>query len=164
MTRYHRFTTPLGIVFATAVGGALTGVYFEGQRHAPAIDKRWTRDPKSEPLIACERQLLEYFAGLRKRFELVLAPEGTPFQQRVWREIAGIPYGEVITYAELARRAGSPQSARAAGAATGRNPISIVVPCHRVLGSSGALTGYAGGLERKESLLALESGAHAQAA
>jgi methylated-DNA-[protein]-cysteine S-methyltransferase len=156
MIRYHRFATPLGIVFATAVGGAVTGLYYEGGRHAPAIDPRWTHDPRDEPLVACEKQLLEYLKGMRKRFELVLSPQGTPFQQRIWKEIAGIPYGEVITYAELARRALAPQSSRAAGAATGRNPLSIIVPCHRVVGSHGSLTGYAGGLERKQSLLALE--------
>jgi methylated-DNA-[protein]-cysteine S-methyltransferase len=88
-----------------------------------------------------------------------MAAAGTPFQQRVWREIAGIPYGKTITYAELAKRAGSPGSARAAGAATGRNPLSIIVPCHRVVGTSGTLTGYAGGLDRKAHLLALEGAA-----
>lgn len=156
MIRYHRFATPLGMVFATAIGGALTGVYFEGGRHAPPVGAHWKHEPDAEPLVAVKKQLLEYLAGLRTHFELVMAPAGTPFQQRVWREIARIPYGEVITYAELARRAGAPGSARAAGAATGRNPLSIVVPCHRVVGTSGALTGYAGGLERKSRLLELE--------
>jgi methylated-DNA-[protein]-cysteine S-methyltransferase len=156
MIRYHRFATPLGVVFATAIGGALTGLYFEGGRHAPAIAPHWMHDPEAEPLVAVKKQLLEYLSGMRARFEIALAPQGTPFQQRVWAEIARIPYGEVITYAELARRAGAPRCARAAGAATGRNPLSIVVPCHRVVGTSGALTGYAGGLERKSALLALE--------
>ena len=157
MTRYHRFATPLGLVFATAIGGAVTGLYYVGGRHAPDIDPRWANDPKSEPLAACEKQLNEYLDGLRMRFDLVVEPQGTPFQHRIWNEIARIPYGEVITYAELARRAGVPSCARAAGAATGRNPLSIIVPCHRVVGSQGSLTGYAGGLERKERLLALES-------
>jgi len=157
MTRYHRFTTPLGTVFATAIAGSLTGLYFEGGRHAPSIDPCWLEDPRGEPLAACELQLREYLEGRRTRFELVTAPQGTPFQQRVWAQIARIPYGESITYAELARRAGAPGSARAAGAATGRNPLSIIVPCHRVVGSQGALTGYAGGLERKSHLLTLES-------
>ena len=156
MIRYHRFATPLGMVFATALGGTLTGLYFEGGRHAPAIDPCWVHDADAEPLVAVKKQLLEYLAGMRSRFEIALAPQGTPFQQRVWKEIARIPYGEVITYAELARRAGAPGSARAAGAATGRNPLSIIVPCHRVVGTDGALTGYAGGLERKSALLALE--------
>jgi methylated-DNA-[protein]-cysteine S-methyltransferase len=157
MTCYHRFATPLGTVFATAVAGALTGLYFEGGRHAPQIDPCWLEDPHAEPLAACETQLREYLEGRRTRFELVTAPQGTAFQQRVWAEIARIPYGEVITYAALAQRAGAQGSARAAGAATGRNPLSIIVPCHRVVGSQGALTGYAGGLERKSHLLSLES-------
>ncbi|MGE5617209.1 MAG: methylated-DNA--[protein]-cysteine S-methyltransferase, partial [Bacillota bacterium] len=102
------------------------------------------------------RQLADYFEGKRRGFEMPAVAKGTPFQQRIWKEIARIPYGETITYAELARRAGAPGSARAAGAATGRNPLSIVVPCHRVVGSGGSLTGYAGGLDRKEKLLTLE--------
>jgi len=156
MIRYTRFATPLGVVFATAGGGALTGLYFEGGRHAPAVAPHWVEDPHAEPLVTVKQQLLEYLAGLRTRFDLVLDGQGTPFQRRVWQEIAAIPYGEVITYAELARRAGAPGCARAAGPATGRNPLSIIVPCHRVVGANGALTGYAGGLERKSQLLALE--------
>ncbi len=105
-------------------------------------------------LRECAEQLADYFAGKRQCFDLPVAPRGTPFQQRVWREIAKVPFGETITYAELAARAGSPGSARAAGAATGRNPLAIVVPCHRIVGTDGALTGYAGGLPRKEKLLA----------
>jgi len=164
MTRYHRFATPLGPVFATADAGSLTGLYFEGGRHVPAIDARWIEDAHATPLAACEAQLREYLDGRRTRFDLPVAPRGTPFQQRVWQEIARIPHGAVITYAELARRAGAPGSARAAGAATGRNPLCIIVPCHRVVGSRGALTGYAGGLERKSRLLALESRLLAHAA
>jgi methylated-DNA-[protein]-cysteine S-methyltransferase len=101
-------------------------------------------------------QLDEYFAGSRATFDLALAPAGTPFQQRVWAELARIPAGTTVTYGELARRAGRPGAARAVGAAVGRNPVSIVVPCHRVVGSDGALTGYAGGIARKAFLLALE--------
>jgi methylated-DNA-[protein]-cysteine S-methyltransferase len=164
MTRYLRFASPLGPVFATALAGAVTGLYFEGGRHAPALDPGWVEDPRNAPLAECRRQLLEYLEGRRLRFELVLATEGTDFQRRIWDEIARIPYGEVIAYAELARRAGTPGCARAAGAATGRNPLSIIVPCHRVVGSQGALTGYAGGLERKSRLLALESRARVEAA
>ena len=156
MIRYARLKTPLATLLATAVGKMLTGLYFEGQRHAPQVRKDWKEDPQAAPLGECARQLAAYLAGSRQGFDLPLAPEGTPFQQRVWREIARIPYGETITYAELARRAGAPGSARAAGAATGRNPLSIVVPCHRVVGSAGSLTGYAGGIERKARLLALE--------
>ncbi len=97
-------------------------------------------------------------AGERKRFELELAPEGTPFQRSVWKAISTVSFGQTVTYAELARRAGHPGSARAAGAATGRNPIGVIVPCHRIVGADGSLTGYAGGLDVKRALLALESG------
>ena len=164
MTRYRRIDTPLGRMFATAAGGALTGLYFEGGRHAPVISPQWIEDPQAAPLAECARQLTDFFAGKRQRFELPLSAHGTPFQQRVWREIAAISYGETITYAELARRAGAAGSARAAGAATGRNPLSIVVPCHRVVGSSGNLTGYAGGLERKTRLLEIEGALAVEAA
>ena len=156
MIRYRRIETPLGHLFATAVDGALTGIYFEQGRHAPAISSGWLYDPGYAPLLACDRQLREYLDGRRQAFDLPLAAAGSPFQLRVWEEIARIPYGTTVTYAELARRAGAAGSARAAGAATGRNPFSIVVPCHRVIGSSGNLTGYAGGLQRKVKLLDLE--------
>lgn len=164
MIRYRRIQTPLGPLFATAVGDALTGLYYEGGRHAPQISPDWVEDLEPGPLAACARQLAEYFAGKRRRFELPAAPSGTPFQMRVWHEIARIPYGETISYAELARRAGAAGSARAAGAATGRNPLSIVVPCHRVVASGGSLTGYAGGLDRKTRLLEIEGAPQAEAA
>ncbi len=156
MTQYLRFTSPLGPMYATARDGAVTGVYFEGGRHAPAIEPAWTEAPGNAALAACAEQLVEYLEGKRDRFDLPLAATGTPFQHAVWREIARIPAGATLSYAELAGRAGFPGAARAAGAATGRNPLSIVVPCHRVVGSAGGLTGYAGGLERKARLLALE--------
>jgi methylated-DNA-[protein]-cysteine S-methyltransferase len=156
MIRYARFETGLGPVFAAAEGDALIGLWFVGGRHAPLIGEDWIEDPQCAPLAACREQLHEYLAGERDAFDLPLAAQGTPFQERVWREIARIPRGETLTYAELATRAGAPGSARAAGAATGRNPISVIVPCHRVVGSDGALTGYAGGLERKTRLLELE--------
>ena len=101
-------------------------------------------------------QLRSYFAGEREEFDLPLAPEGTPFQQEVWRRLCEIPYGETISYGELARRIGNPQASRAVGLANGSNPIPIVIPCHRVIGSNGKLTGYGGGLPIKEKLLALE--------
>jgi methylated-DNA-[protein]-cysteine S-methyltransferase len=164
MIRYRRIDTPLGTLIATAVDARLTGLYYEGGRHAPAVSPHWTEDAATAPLQECARQLADFFAGKRQRFELPLAPQGTPFQQRVWREIARISYGETLSYAELARRAGAEGSARAAGAATGRNPLSIVVPCHRVVGSSGSLTGYAGGLDRKTRLLEIEGALRAEAA
>jgi methylated-DNA-[protein]-cysteine S-methyltransferase len=156
MTRYIRFDTALGPVFATANAKGITGIYFEGQRHAPDIASDWIEDPRNEALAECARQVRAYLSGQQRAFDLPLAPEGSDFQKRVWRQIAAIPFGATLTYAELAKRAGSPGSARAAGAATGRNPLSIVVPCHRVVGSDGSLTGYAGGLPRKKKLLALE--------
>ena len=156
MTRYARIQTPFGTLLAIAGGESLTGLYFEGGRHAPKASQEWTEDPAFAPLRDCAAQVADYLCGKRQSFDLRVAPSGTPFQERIWREIARIPYGRTITYAELAKRAGAPGSARAAGAATGRNPLSIVVPCHRVVGSSGALTGYAGGLERKARLLRLE--------
>jgi methylated-DNA-[protein]-cysteine S-methyltransferase len=157
MTRYRRIETDIGMLFATERDGRLAAIHFEGGRHAPAIAPDWIEDRDSPVLRECEAQLREYLAGKRRSFELPLAPAGTPFQQRVWREIAAIGFGETLTYAELARRCGSPRGMRAVGAATGRNPVSIVVPCHRVVGSQGELTGYAGGLERKARLLSLET-------
>lgn len=156
MIRYARLKTPLGTLVAIAAGGVVTGLHFDGGRHAPEIAPEWREEPYASPLRECAEQLADYFAGKRQCFDLPVAPRGTPFQQRIWREIAKVPYGATITYAELAVRAGAPGSARAAGAATGRNPLAIVVPCHRIVGSGGALTGYAGGLPRKERLLALE--------
>ena len=156
MIRYHRFASPLGTMLATAIGGALTGLYCEGGRHALEVQPEWKCDPASQTLRECEKQLREYLEGARRAFDLHLAPQGSEFQRRVWIEIAKIPFGTTITYAELAERAGAPGAARAAGAATGRNPHSIIVPCHRVVGSDGSLTGYAGGIERKTRLLQIE--------
>ncbi|MEO5694850.1 MAG: methylated-DNA--[protein]-cysteine S-methyltransferase [Usitatibacter sp.] len=164
MIRYARFNTALGPVFATADDCAVTGIYFEGQRHAPAISSGWREDSKHPLLAECARQLTGYLAGKRDSFDLPLAPLGTAFQQSVWKQIARIPRGETLTYAELAERAGRPGAARAAGAATGRNPISVVVPCHRVVGTNGSLTGYAGGIPRKVKLLEMEGALEAQTA
>ncbi|MBL0141906.1 MAG: methylated-DNA--[protein]-cysteine S-methyltransferase [Betaproteobacteria bacterium] len=164
MTRYARIATPLGTMIAIAEEGKLVGLDFEDAKYAPAIDCAWIEEPAFPALRECARQVAEYFAARRTRFDLPLAPRGTPFQQRVWREIAKVPVGETITYAELARLAGSPGSARAVGAATGRNPLAIVVPCHRIVGANGSLTGYAGGLPRKRRLLALEAAPVAAAA
>lgn len=158
MTRYARLSTPLGPMVAIALGGRLVAIDFEDAKHARAIGAHWREDPRAPPLRECAAQLSEYFAGRRRVFDLPLAPEGTAFRQRIWREIARVPFGETISYAALAARAGAPGAARAAGAATGRNPLAIVVPCHRIVGSSGEITGYAGGVERKARLLALESG------
>jgi methylated-DNA-[protein]-cysteine S-methyltransferase len=166
MTRFARFDTPMGPAYATAdEKGALAGVYFEGAAHAPSIAPAWREcDLREAPFRECARQLAEFFAGERLSFDLPLAATGTTFQRRVWEEIARIPYGETVSYSTLAARAGAPGAARAAGAATGRNPHTIVVPCHRVVGGRGGLTGYAGGLDRKLKLLTLEGALPAVAA
>jgi methylated-DNA-[protein]-cysteine S-methyltransferase len=156
MIRYTRLETPIGTLLATAKDGTLTGLYFDRGRHVPPIGDDWIEDSNAKPFDECARQVREYLHGDRRSFDLPLAPEGSAFQRKVWIEIARIPYGRTITYAELAKRAGAPGSARAAGAATGRNPISIVVPCHRVVGADGSLTGYAGGVARKAKLLEIE--------
>lgn len=156
MTHFARIPTPLGTLLVIAEHGALTGIHFEGGKHVPAIRPDWQDAPDLPVIARCAQQLAAYLAGQDVRFDLPARPKGTAFQQRIWEEIARIPYGDTLTYAELARRAGAPAASRAAGAATGRNPLSILVPCHRVVGSSGALTGYAGGLDRKARLLAME--------
>jgi len=158
MRYYDLYESPQGQMLLVADGEGLSGVYFDGQKYLPRVDPDWRRDARHAPLQQVKRELAEYFGGERKRFETALAPEGTPFQQAVWKAISAVGFGKTITYSELALHAGFPGSARAAGAATGRNPIGIIVPCHRIVGSNGSLTGYAGGLERKRALLALESG------
>ena len=157
MHYYDYFKSPQGRMLLVADDKALTGAYFTGQKYLPPIDAGWQRDSRHAPLVRAKRELAEYFSGKRKRFSVRLAPRGTPFQRSVWKAIAGVGFGRTIPYAELARRAGRPGSARAAGAATGRNPIGIIVPCHRIVGSNSSLTGYAGGLSKKRALLALEA-------
>ena len=132
----------------------LRGLYMEEHRHGPRVDPAWVRE--DAPFAEVERQLDEYFAGTRRTFDLPLAPRGTPFQQAVWMQLREVPMGETTTYGTLAARIGKPNASRAVGAAVGRNPISIIVPCHRVVGSDGSLTGFAGGLVRKEHLLGIE--------
>jgi methylated-DNA-[protein]-cysteine S-methyltransferase len=158
MDYYDLYESPRGRMLLVADGEGLSGVYFDGQKYLPRVEPQWRRDARHELLRRAKRELSEYFGGERKRFESPLAPKGTPFQRSVWQAISTVGFGQTITYGELARRAGFPGSSRAAGAATGRNPISIIVPCHRIVGSNGSLTGYAGGLDRKRALLALESG------
>jgi methylated-DNA-[protein]-cysteine S-methyltransferase len=154
------FTTmpsPVGELLLTAEDGHLTGLYMPSDRygrHAAANPGHARRDDAA--FAATRRELEEYFAGERSSFDLPVAPAGTPFQQDVWAELQRIGYGATITYAELAARIGRPTAIRAAGAANGANPVSIVIPCHRVIGSNGTLTGYGGGLEAKRFLLDLE--------
>jgi methylated-DNA-[protein]-cysteine S-methyltransferase len=147
---------PLGEMIVAASDRGIAGVWFEGQKHLPD-HSAWIVDDRHPLLEAATRQLRDYFAGRRTSFDLPLDLQaGTPFQQSVWQALLAIPHGGVTTYGTLSRDIGAPQAVRAVGAAVGRNPVSIVVPCHRVLGAGGALTGYAGGLERKDALLKLE--------
>jgi methylated-DNA-[protein]-cysteine S-methyltransferase len=139
-------------VLVTFDGDALAGLRF-------ATASTSAGDARGRPFDALVRALDRYWAGRRVDFDIPLAVRGTPFQRDVWRALQAVPYGETITYAELARRVGAPRAVRAVGRANGANPISIVIPCHRVVGSNGSLTGYGGGLERKRMLLELERGA-----
>jgi methylated-DNA-[protein]-cysteine S-methyltransferase len=145
---------------ATDLG--LAGVWFNGQKHMPD-SSAWTVQPEHPLLQQAARELQEYFAGQRERFAVPLDIQaGTPFQRQVWRALLEIPAGASQTYGALAQHIGRPSAVRAVGAAVGRNPVSIFVPCHRVLGAGGALTGYAGGLARKTALLHLERSASAK--
>jgi methylated-DNA-[protein]-cysteine S-methyltransferase len=155
LNAYTHFDSPIGRLLLTADGTELTGLYMEISRKSPATEG-WVEDGTVAPLSETVRQLAEYFAGARREFDLPLRLQGTAFQQRVWRELTEIPYGETWSYGQLAVRINKPSASRAVGLANGRNPISILVPCHRVIGADGSLTGYGGGLERKQWLLAHE--------
>ena len=147
--------TPLGAMLLARSEKGLAGIWFTGQKHHPApIDA--TSRPDDALLKRVAEQLHAYFAGAALEFDVPLDLHGTEFQRRVWRALLAIPSGETRSYGEIAAALGSPAAVRAVGAAVGRNPVSIVVPCHRVIGSDGSLTGYAGGIERKTALLALE--------
>ena len=142
---------PLTLV---AEGEHLVCLYMVDQRHRPDDSRFGERvPPTAEPFAETDRQLREYFAGRRQEFDLPLKPQGTVFQQRVWAALREIPYGRTWTYGELAVHIGQPSASRAVGLANGKNPIGVIVPCHRVIGSDGSLTGYGGGLDRKKSLL-----------
>ncbi|WFB06800.1 methylated-DNA--[protein]-cysteine S-methyltransferase [Streptomyces sp. LX-29] len=157
MTRVHTVhESPYGPLTLVATDGALSGLYMTDHRHRPPLETFGERD--ETPFGETIRQLELYFSGELTEFDLPLHLAGTPFQHRVWAELQHIPYGETISYGELAERLGQPTAARAVGLANGRNPVSIIVPCHRVVGASGSLTGYGGGLDRKRRLLAFESG------
>ena len=150
--------TPLGRMLLAAVPEGLAGAWFVGQAHFAGPRPDWREDRRTELLSEAARQLDAWFAGTRRAFDLPLAPDGTRFQHAVWDEIARVGFGRTRDYGTVAAALGKPSAARAVGAATGRNPLSIIVPCHRLLGRSGALTGYAGGLDRKRALLAFEEG------
>ena len=143
--------SPVGTLTLTAVDGRLTGLHLDGQRHAPASSADWERDDAG--LAGVVEQLEAYFAGSREAFDVPLELSGTEFQRNVWAGLLEIPYGETMSYGELARRVGRPGASRAVGLANGRNPVAIIVPCHRVIGANGTLTGYGGGLDRKVWLL-----------
>ncbi|GAA2443003.1 methylated-DNA--[protein]-cysteine S-methyltransferase [Actinomadura vinacea] len=150
--------SPIGPLTAVVSDGGLAGLYMDLQRHRPAQET--FGDPAESadatPFREVAEQLKAYFAGDLTRFELPLSMRGTPFQKRVWDALQEIPYGETVSYGHLAEEIGSPTASRAVGLANGRNPISVIVPCHRVVGASGGLTGYGGGLERKRYLLDFE--------
>ena len=153
-TSYARIECPVGPLLLVADDSGLRRIEFVNGRKPPHVDPQWHDD--AEQLRETIRQLRAYFAGELEAFDLPLEPEGTPFQLAVWKRLCEIPYGETISYGELARRIGNPNASRAVGLANGSNPIPIVIPCHRVIGSNGKLTGYGGGLPIKEKLLALE--------
>jgi methylated-DNA-[protein]-cysteine S-methyltransferase len=154
---YDEIETPVGSLLVAADDAGLRRIHFPEEGRARRPESGWTRDPR--PFARLRQQLEEYFAGRRRAFSLDLAPEGTEFQRETWRALTAIPYGETISYAELARRVGRPNASRAVGAANGRNPLPIVVPCHRVIGADGSLTGFGGGLPVKRALLELEGAA-----
>ena len=153
---YTSFDSPIGELVLVGDEHALHGLYMQGGRTAIAVCDDW--EHAEAPFAGARDQLDEYFTGGRTAFDLPLAMEGSPFQRRVWRVLQDIPYGETISYGELARRVGAPATPRNVGSANGRNPVSVIVPCHRVIGADGSLTGYGGGLKRKRILLDLEAG------
>jgi methylated-DNA-[protein]-cysteine S-methyltransferase len=153
--RFSLLDSPIGELLLLADGTGLRGLVMERREGGHAVDPAWRRDDAA--LAPVREQLAAYFAGERREFDLELAPQGTAFQQRVWAALREIPYGETTSYGELADRLGRPGAARAVGLANGRNPIAVIVPCHRVIGADGTLTGFGGGLERKRALLAHEA-------
>ena len=157
-SRHATLPTALGDLLVVADGDGLTGIFFPGHWHPPAAGSIGVEvDPRGDPLFtALDAQLGEYLDGRRTEFDLPLSPAGDEFQHAVWTMLREIPYGETSSYGELALRLGDRNLARRVGNAVGRNPLSILVPCHRVVGADGSLTGYAGGLERKRFLLELE--------
>jgi methylated-DNA-[protein]-cysteine S-methyltransferase len=152
---YTTIDSPLGELLLLGDGNALGGLHMQEGRKPATVGPGWRRQPGA--FAEAGAQLREYFAGERTAFELPLEPLGSPFQLRVWVALREIGYGETLAYGELARRLGQPAAARAVGAANGANPLSVVIPCHRLVGAGGALTGYGGGIERKRLLLELEA-------
>jgi methylated-DNA-[protein]-cysteine S-methyltransferase len=155
-TVYTTLASPIGELLLVGDGRSLRRLHMREGRSRMAIRDDWTR--ADEPFEAVRAQLAEYFDGLRTGFDVPLGMDGTAFQRRVWSALQEIPYGETASYGEIARRVGEPDAARAVGVANGSNPIAVIVPCHRVIGADGSLTGFGGGLERKRILLDLERG------
>ena len=160
-TIYSLLESPLGPLLLTSDGSALTGVFMGDHKHGPEIGEGWVRDENAAPFVKAKHQLTAYFNGTLTAFDLPLSADGTEFQRRVWHALCEIGYAETLSYGELARRIGSPNASRAVGLANGRNPISIIVPCHRVIGANGKLTGYGGGIDRKAALLDFEQAVRA---
>jgi methylated-DNA-[protein]-cysteine S-methyltransferase len=156
---YKEMESPVGKLKLVASAKALVAVLWDGEAPNRVKLDPMNRDLRHPVLLEVERQLSEYFAGKRMSFDLPLEPDGTAFQKKVWQALREIPFGRTKSYLDLAKTVGSPRASRAVGAANGKNPLSIIVPCHRVVGADGALTGFAGGLEIKAALLALEAGA-----
>ncbi len=155
MTVHAHLPSRLGDLLVTADDGAVTGLYLPGHRRGPEVSAAWIHDP--DAFDALREQLDEYLSGSRTTFDVRIHLDGTPLQRRVWQELQALGYGERVSYGTLAHRIGRPTAVRAVASAIARNPVSIVVPCHRVVGADGRLTGYAGGVERKQWLLDLES-------
>jgi methylated-DNA-[protein]-cysteine S-methyltransferase len=154
-TAQATFSSPLGAMLLARTASGLAGVWFEGQKDHPGTLA--APEAPNDPLLrAAALQLADYFAGRATRFDIPLDLHGTPFQRDVWQALLGIASGRTCSYGDIARQVGSPRAVRAVGAAVGKNPLSVIVPCHRVLGSDGTLTGYAGGVDRKKALLTLE--------
>lgn len=157
MMYYTYLESPLEPLLLVSDGEALTGIFMTNPQYGLPVEQDWIQDSSIAPIPQAKAQLEAYFAGTLQEFDLPLRPRGTPFQEQVWKALLSIPYGTTTSYAELARRIGRPGSVRAVGQANAHNPISIVVPCHRVIGADGSLTGYGGGLDRKSALLFFEA-------
>lgn len=153
MIYYRWIESPLGAVLITSDGRSLTGLYLQDQKYFPNPTEDWREGKTLDLFEQTQAQLMEYFAHQRQHFDLPLNPQGTTFQKQVWQQLRKIPYGQTISYGTLAQWLDKPTASRAVGAANGKNPISIIVPCHRVIANNGLLTGYAGGLDRKQWLL-----------
>jgi methylated-DNA-[protein]-cysteine S-methyltransferase len=156
MNIYYNIESPIGPLLLTSDGQSLTGLYMGAPSKRPHMGGDWIEDPKGGALPAAVQQLQEYFAGMRKTFDLPLNLQGTEFQKRVWTQLTKIPFGQTWSYGQLAQTLGNPNGSRAVGLANGRNPIAVIVPCHRVIGADGSLTGFGGGIPRKQWLLAHE--------